>query len=513
MASEPLVLAIDMGTQSARALLCDSRGNILAKAQKIYETPYYSLRPGWAEQSPGFFWEAVCECCNRLKRENEALFSGVIAVTVSTIRDSCLCLDARMEPLRDVILWLDTRESSNIKIPGFHSALYKLIGMTDTVKLQRRVSACNWIAEHEPELWQRTEKFVLLSAWLNYKLCGNLCDAVASTVGHLPFSNKTRNWMTRGDFARPIFDVRDSQLYDLADAGNILGRITAAAADQTGIPQGLPLIATGSDKACETLGLGCLTPDVAALSFGTTATVEFTLPRYIEPFPFIPSYNSVVPGYYTPEVEIYRGYWLISWFKKEFAAKECAEAEFLGVSAETVLNRKLSQIPPGCDGLMLHPYLTPGLVMPHARGSLMGLSDSHTRMHFYRAIIEGINFALMEGLENIEKRGKCKAESLRVAGGGSQSEEILQITANMFGLPLRRVHTHEVTGLGASLAVFVAMGVYPGYSEAVAAMVRPGEPFMPDHEEHALYRKLYKETFTKVFEKLEPFYRGMKNIL
>ena len=507
MTNEPLVLTIDMGTQSARALLCDSKGEIIAKAQKSYSPPYFSKQPGWAEQTPGFYWEAICECCQKLKRGQEARWGDIAAVTISTIRDSCLCLDENLEPLRDVILWLDTRESSNDKIPGAIGALYKVAGVMDTVKLQRRVSACNWIAEHEPELWKKTAKFVLLSAWLNYKMCGNLADAIASTVGHVPFSNKNRKWMAPNDLARPIFDVRDEQCYDLVQAGETMGRVTAQAAAETGIPEGLPLIATGSDKACETLGLGCMTPDIAALSFGTTATVEITLPGYVEPFPFLPPYSSVMPGFFTPEVEVYRGYWLVSWFKNQFAATERAEAEALGVSPEVVLNRRLHEIPAGCEGLMLHPYFTPGLVMPHARGSLIGLSDCHTRMHFYRAIIEGINFALMEGLEQIEKRGKCKAKSIRVAGGGSQSAEILQITANMFGLPVQRVHTHEVTGLGSSLAAFVALGVHAGYEEAVAAMVRPQEAFIPNLEESALYRKLYSETFAKVFPKLEPFYR------
>ncbi len=513
MPSTPLVLTIDMGTQSARALLCDSAGNIVDKAQKSYAQPYFSKHPGWAEQSADFYWAAICECCRQLKTRQESLWGDIIAVTTSTIRDSCVCLDEHMRPLRDIILWLDSRESGNTAVAKLPGALFRLLGMSDTVTHQRRVSACNWIAEHEPELWQKTAKFVLLSAWLTHRLCGNLADAVASTVGHVPFSQKNRAWMKPGDLTRSIFDVRDDQCCELVEAGAIFGKITKEAAEQTGIPEGLPLIATGSDKACETLGLGCLTPDTAALSFGSTATVEITTRDYVEPFPFIPPYSSVLPGYYTPEVEIYRGYWLVSWFKKEFAALERAEAERLGVSVESLLNRHLCEVPPGCDGLMLHPYFTPGLVMPHARGSIIGFSDNHTRMHIYRALIEGINFALMEGLEGIQKRGKCKVSGLRVAGGGSQSTEICQITANMFGLPLRRIHTHEVTGLGSSLVAFVAMGVHQRYEDAVAAMVHPQEAFQPDAEQAALYRKLYEEIYVKVFDRLKPFYREMKGII
>jgi len=512
MPCEPLVLTIDMGTQSARALLCDQQGSILAMAQKKYDPPYISRQPGWAEQSTAFYWAAVCECCQKLKAENEALWGGVIAVTVSTIRDSCVCLDEHMNPLRDIILWLDARESGNTKLPALHTALMRAIGLTETGLLMRKGSACNWIAEHEPELWKKTAKYAMLSAWLNYKLCGNLCDAFASTVGHVPFSFKKLAWSTPSDLTRPFFDMRDDQTYDLVEAGTVVGSITANAAAETGLPAGLPLIATGSDKACETLGLGCLTPDTAALSFGTTATVEITTKDYVEPFPFIPPYLSVMPGYYTPEVEIFRGYWLLSWFKKEFAPMEQAKAQALGVSTESLLNARLCEVPPGCDGLMLHPYFTPGLVMPHARGSFIGLSDHHTRMHFYRAVIEGINFALMEGLACLEKRGKTKVKRLFVAGGGSQSPEILQITANMFGLPVRRAHTHEVTGLGSSLVGFVSQGIYKTYEEAVAAMVHPQAPFEPDPAQSALYRRLYDEIYSKVFDKLKPFYSAMRGI-
>ncbi|MDR2753462.1 MAG: FGGY-family carbohydrate kinase [Oscillospiraceae bacterium] len=513
MAENPLVLTFDMGTQSARALLVDAKGTIVAKVQKIYDTPYISRQPGWAEQPSAFYWDALCECAQNLKAQNESLWPHIIAVTTSTVRDTCLCLDDRLEPLRDAILWLDCRESSNDRVPALQRIFFAAAGKTDTCKLQRRVSACNWIAEHEPELWAKTHKFVFISTWLTYKLCGNLMDAVPSTVGHTPISMKNRTWMKPNELTRPIFDVRDDQLYPLVEAGTVFGKITPEAAARTGILAGLPLVASGSDKACETLGLGCLTPEKAALSFGTTATVEITTPDYVEPFPLIPPYPSVLPNAYTPEVEIYRGYWLISWFKREFASLEIAQAKETGMSPESILNQKLSEIAPGCNGLMLHPYFTPGLIMPHARGSMIGFADNHTRMHFYRAIIEGINFALMEGLHGIEKRSKHKVERIYVAGGGSQSREICQITANMFGLPLGRIHTHEVTGVGASMTAFVSQGVFKNFEEGVAAMVHMQDEFLPDPAQHMLYQKLYEDVFLKVFDRLEPFYCAIDGIM
>ena len=127
---------------------------------------------------------------------------------------------------------------------------------------------------------------------------------------------------------------------------------------------------------------------------------------------FIPPYDSILPGHYTPEIEIFRGYWLISWFKQEFAQKEVMEAVELKLQPEELLNRRLKEVPAGCDGLVLQPYFTPNLTMPDAKGAVIGLSDVHTRIHLYRAIIEGINFALMDGMRHMEKRGGFKFEEI-----------------------------------------------------------------------------------------------------
>jgi sugar (pentulose or hexulose) kinase len=513
---EPLVLAFDMGTQSVRALLINPKGEILYKAQKTFEPPYYSAQPGWAEQKPLVYWDCLAETSRALKAKAQNLWDNVIAVTCATIRDTCVCLDKNNEPIHDAIVWLDDRVADISALPPLPvpaRAVLKLARLSDLVDMQRQKSHCNWIAVNQPEIWEKTKTFAMISTWLNCKFTGNLVDSYAGMIGHLPYDNKIRAWMKPNDMRKMVFAVDDSQLCPLAAPGSVLGEISDEASEKTGIPRGLPLIATGSDKGCETLGVSCLSEEKAAVSFGTTATVQVSTTRYFEPTPNMPAYTAIVPGYYNPEIQIYRGYWLLSWFKKEFAAKESVQAESLGVSAEKLLDARLKEIKPGCDGLVLQPYFTPAPVMLHAKGVAVGFSDCHTRIHLYRAIIEGLNFALMQGLDTLQTRGKLKVTKLFVAGGGSKSEEVCKITASQFGLPVYRTQTYEACGIGEALTAFVAKGFFSSYEEGLHQMVQVKDEFLPNKTEHQIYRELYERIFLKLFNKLSPLYQEIDEII
>ncbi|HQA08496.1 MAG TPA: FGGY-family carbohydrate kinase, partial [Syntrophomonadaceae bacterium] len=337
-------------------------------------------------------------------------------------------------------------------------------------------------------------------------------DSVASQIGHIPFDYKRQCWCKSYDFKWRMFGIDQDKLYDLVKPGEIIAGVTAQAAAATGIKEGTPVIAAGSDKGCETLGVGCMNPACASMSFGTTATVQINTQRYLEPIQFMPAYPASIPGYYNPEIEIFRGYWMISWFKKEFGLREMMEAEQRGVPPEEVLDEKLADIPPGSQGLILQPFWTPGLKMPEAKGAIIGFGDVHTRAHIYRAIIEGINYALLEGLENLEKKSKVKVRKIAVSGGGSQSNAICQITADMFNRTVVRGQTYETSGLGAAINGFVGLKVFNSYEEAVNHMVHYTSAFEPDPKNARLYRELYERVYCKIYPRLESLYQEIKEI-
>ena len=503
----PLALTFDIGTQSCRAALVDDTGTILVQTQEKFSSPYFSLRPGWAEQHGEFYWESICKVSLGLKEKAGELWGKIAAVSITTIRDTTICVDENGKPMRPSILWLDKREADISKhLPLFKEAVFSIIGMNESIALIRRVSVCNWIMQNEPDIWKKTHKYLMLSGYMHFCLCGKMIDSTANIIGHVPFDCKKRRWMRRSDLTYCVFPIPEDKLCDLCDPGDIIGRITKQASELSGIPEGLPLVATGSDKGCESIGLSCTTPEKASVSFGTTATIQYTINRYIEPQQFLPAYPAALKGHFSPEIEIYRGFWLISWFIREFAEKEAKDAERLGVSAEELLNARLREIPPGCEGLVLQPYFTAGVAMPKARGAIIGFSDVHTRIHIYRAIIEGVIFGLIDGKKSLEKRIKIKTKGIYLSGGGSKSSEICQITADMFGIPAYRSQTHEAAIIGSSIIAFCAIGRFDSIEKAVKEMVHIKDKFEPDMQKHMIYEKLYNEVFSKVFDRLEPLY-------
>lgn len=511
--TEPLVLTFDVGTQSARALLVDKRGDIVDMRQEKYAQPYFSKNPGWAEQAPDFYYDCLCRTGRELTRGNADKLGSVEAVTLTTIRDTVLCLDRDNRPLRDIILWLDKRQAKfDDPYPGWKRALFSLIGMEDATRILYQSSPGNWIRQNEPEIWKRTAKFVMLPSYLNYKLTGVLADTPANMIGHMPFDYKKRRWMGEGDLTRCFCDVPPEKLCRLIPSGSTVGKITEEFSAVSGVPAGLPLISTGSDKGCETLGLSVLTPDKASISFGTTATIQLAVKKYFEPQKFLPAYPAVIGDMYNPEIEIYRGFWLLSWFVKEFCAGEAAEAAKLGCSPEKLLDEAAEKLPAGSDGLLLQPYWTSGILKPDSMGAVVGFADYHTRLHMYRAIIEGIDMELYQALRIMEKRSGLKIKEVFVSGGGSRSDTVCRITASVFGLPVKRIQTPEACSIGSSMAAFVALGEFGSYEEAAKAMVRESSVFLPDPVSHRVYMEIYDRAYSRIYAKLRPIYRSLNQI-
>lgn len=507
------VLAIDCGTQSTRALLFDARGELLHGARVPY-APYVSPKPGWAEQDPDVYWNALGQACRALWAQG-ADPARVRGVAVTTQRGTVVNVGENGRPLRPAIVWLDQRRTDGVpRIGGAFGALARTIGLGSTLRALQADTEANWIARYEPEVWRATRHYLLLSGYLNFRLTGEYRDSSGSQVGYLPFDYRRQTWAQPRAWQWEVAPFDPATLPELVPPASPLGEVTRDAAEHTGLRIGTPVIAAAADKACEVLGCGVNGPGIACISYGTAASLTVTQHRYGEPRPFVPPFPAAVAGSYNLEVQLYRGYWMVSWFKEQFAHAERSLAEEQGVEPETLFERLLDEVPPGSHGLMLQPYWSPGVRVPgpEAKGAIIGFGGVHTRAHLYRAIIEGLAYGLRDAKEHLERTSRAPLREVRVAGGGSRSDGVMQITANVFGLPVSRPHVAEASGLGAAVSAAVGVGLHPDVGAAVRAMTRPGTIFEPEPDASRTYDALFRQVYRRMYPNLRPLYRKIQDI-
>jgi len=234
----------------------------------------------------------------------------------------------------------------------------------------------------------------------------------------------------------------------------------------------------------------------------------------VEVIPLIPPYPSAVPGAYSLEIQIYRGFWMVSWFKREFGMNEERLAAERGVETEELFDDLVNSVPAGSLGLTLQPYWSPGLKVPgpEAKGAVIGFGDVHTRAHLYRSILEGLAYALREGADRTNKRSKAKIKEIRVAGGGSQSPAAMQLTADIFGLPVCKPQVYEASGLGAAIDAAVGLKLHPDFETAVKEMCHMGNSIEPIKENQQIYDALYHRVYCKMYDRLKPLYEEIRSI-
>ena len=508
-----IVLVIDIGTQSLRASLVDSEQGILLFEQEKYAVPYFSKRKDYAEQEPDFYLETMAQATKALRRKDEGLFLKAQAMILVAFRDTAVLLDEKMKPIRPSILWCDQR-TAKIKnqhnLRFYEKLLFRFLGMGDTAKFNSRRTASFWIQENEPENWKKMRYYAPLTAYFNYRVTGKLQVCSADCIGHYPINFKKGRWYPSWHPKVSVFGIPPSALPPLLPPGRILGHVTREFAEFSGIPEGLPLYASGSDKSCEAFGDGAIDPSSASISLGTACAIDVVSDKYREPEAFLPSYPTPYPGSYDYEVQVYRGLWMVRWFYEQFGLTDQDEARREGLTVEEFLDRKIASILPGSDGLVLQPYWGPGLKRPNAKGSIIGFSSAHTRFHLYRAIIEGIGFALREGLDEIVRKTHRIPKYIVVSGGGSHSDLYLSILADIFGIEVRKSVYTEMTTLGGAMSVFLAMKIFSSPKEATERFSKTTKVFLPNERNHQIYDLLYRDVYRKLYPSLKDIYFNCK---
>ncbi len=497
-------IVIDGGTQNIKAFIFDEKGNeVYGEACPV--TPYFSVKPGFAEQDAEKYLEITEKVTRSVVENSHVPKDEIAAVAITSHRSTIVPVDKDGKPVRSAITWLDERKTEGLNLPaGFET-------LTVLKEYQRR-SKFNWLRKYEPENYDKTHIFLTISSYIFHALTGEFKDCSSMIVGLFPYDYAQLQWHSL-EMVYEIFGVEREKLPPLVSPAEIAGTVSEKGAKSFGVPQGLPIIIGAGDKQSELLGAGVINNDIGEVSYGTAAVIELFSAEYIEhPQLDFFTWGAAIPKRWALEGFVGSGYWMISWFKKEFAKYEEEEAEKLKIAPEDLLNREMKEIPPGSMGLILLPYWHPRENEPLSKGAIIGFSGEHTRAHVYRAIIEGIAYELRRLKEVMEEHAGSKIKELRVGGGGSKSSEIMQMTADIFNLPASRVHTSNLAALGAAIDAAVTLNIYHDFPEAVDNMVRVKETFTPHAKNVKIYDRLFNEVYKEIYPALSPLYRKIAEI-
>jgi xylulokinase len=477
-----VLLGLDLGTSSVKALLLGEDGVSLGEGSASYSVR--SPRSGWAESSPDDWWNAVVEATKSALGSRGA---QVVALGLSGQMHGVVLTDDRGRSLRPAILWADARSGEQL-------AAYRQLDE----EAQRRLAnppavgmagpSLLWLRDHEPDVYAAAQWTLQPKDWLRLRLTGDVFAEPSDASATLLYDLLSDDW----DY--PVVEtlsLRPDLLAPLVASADIAGTLTEEAAGLLGLQAGLPVAAGAADTAAAQLGCGLVRTGFVQLTTGTGG--QIVAPKSSpEPDPHERThlYRAAAPDLWYSMAAIQNAGLALEWARK-----------VLGVSWEEVYDEAFA-VPPGAGGVLFLPYLsgerTPRFD-PGARGAWSGLGLDHGRGHLLRAALEGVAFALREGLEALEGAGTPVPE-LRLAGGGTVSEPWQKLLADVLGRPLRLLPdaiASVASARGAALLAGVSSGAYRTVEDTLPLApdpdrtIRPGETSAAYEGAYARYRELY----------------------
>jgi xylulokinase len=480
-------LGLDIGTSGVKAILVNEAGECTASASTplSLSTP----RPGWAEQDPESWWAATITTVKAVLEMAPA--ARIASIGISGQMHSSVFLDSHGAVIRPALLWCDGRTTAECnEITSRAGGESHLRDWVRNPALEGfTLPKILWLRNSEPASFARLATVLLAKDFIRFRLTGRLATEPSDASGTLMFDPARMRW------SREILAAVDLPMTILPDVGGsaeVLGRVTRAAAEVTGLVADTPVVGGGADNACGAAGVGVIEPGEAVASWGTSGTVLApTVQPIVDPNLRAHTFCHVAPGlWYLMGVVLSAG-GAFAWYRDNLA-RELAYGDD-HARANAALNDEAATVPPGASGLTFLPYLQ-GERTPHrnasARGAFLGLSLAHTRAHMTRAVLEGICFALRDSLSILHGLGLAP-KHLLLTGGGARQPFIRQLQSDVFGLPVSTVTREEGPAYGAALLAAVGAGAFPNLSAAVRATLARTPLQHPEPGVHEQYREAY----------------------
>lgn len=494
------MLGLDIGTSAVKALLMDQKGQIVAENSEDY--PLATPQSGWAEQNPEDWWQASQKVIKDLISENKIDNSKIEAISFSGQMHSSVFLDKNMEVIRPAILWSDTRTSAECE------EIYERVG--GIKELARLVSnpalegftapKILWLRNNEPDNFKKLEKVLLPKDYIRYKLSGELGMDLSDAAGTLLCDVKAEDWSAE---MMEKLELKQSILPPVLKSIDIVGSVTAEAAEKTGLSPATKVVGGGADNACGAVGSGIIKAGRVMASLGSSGVVVAQTDQAVaDPEGRIHLFNHAVPNsYYMMGVMLSAGM-SFKWMKEEMFNDDLDFEQ---------LNKEAAAVEAGSEDLIFLPYLY-GERTPHAdadaRGVFFGISGKHKRGHFIRSVMEGVSFGLRDSLELIKARG-VEIDEIRLIGGGAKSELWQQITADIFGETISLINVEQGPAFGAAIIAGVGAGVFSDFESIVEDLVDVVKTVEPIAENVEKYNHNY-EIYQNLYGDLKDRFKDLK---
>ena len=498
--SKDLVIGLDSSTTACKAIVWDIIGNLIAEGRSSIplEQPY----PSWHEQPAEAWWTATIEALQEATTQIDK--NRLAGLCISPQRETFVPVDDRGQPLRKAIVWMDERCGPLLpeidRIFG-KERIHQQTGKPLSGNLS--LGKIAWLRENEPDIFQRTYKYLDVAAYLNYRLTDSYSTGWGCVDPMGLFDMRHNCWSVE---ILAFLGIREDQLPAAYPPGTILGEVTPEAAAQTGLPTGLPIVAGVGDGQAAGLGTNITQPGQAYLSLGTSVISG----TYTESFQINMSHRTMygaIPNSYMLETVILGGTYTISWFMQKMA-RDVGQSVDSNISIEA-FDQEAQKISPGADGLLLVPYWN-SVMNPYwdalASGIVVGWRGFHTLEHLYRAILEGIGFELRLHLQGVETSLKTDVERFIAVGGGTKSGLWGQIIADITGKPIYVSKTPDASALGAAIQAASGAGLFADMASAASVMTKINPtPFTPDQTRFDFYTQLYEDVYLHLFPALQPY--------
>ncbi|MBE7182804.1 MAG: pentose kinase [Methylobacterium mesophilicum] len=473
-----LTLAIDVGTGSVRAGLIDKAGRILAVSVREHDQIVPAF--GWSEQRPADWWEGVVASVRNVLDDVPGARERIAAVAACGQMHGTVLIDDGGGVTREAVpLWNDKRTMDFVSAFEARNDPSEYLAKTGNpptpawpaFKLQ-------WIRDNDPQAYARASAVLMPKDYVNFRLTG--VPGMDRTEAACSFLMDPRT----GDWSGEICDrlgLDHGMLAPIRDALDILGTVTSAAAAETGLREGTPVLVGGGDFPVALLGSGVCRPGLGSEMLGTSCIVTLVTENPL----LHPEISNIgtVEGDWGAFMLLETGGDAMRWARRAFHDKALSYADIVAEAAKA---------PAGSDRLFFMPYLTGERFGAHrnARAQFFGIAASHGLAHLHRAALEGVAFGVARHLRIMNEIAGRAPERIIASGGGSRTELWLKIKASAYDTPILVPEEAECGLIGCAAMAGVATGRFSSATDAASALVRYGCEIAPDPRWAETYKRM-----------------------